>query len=440
MTNRIWFFVLLVFSLHVNAQSKYKEGVLVTAAGDTLKGFIDYRAWYHNPESILFKTSGDVKDPQQFTIANTSWFSIPGYASYAAFVVSVSSNAIDFGSLAVDVDTTQVTKGIFLKEILHGDRVKLYSYQDKVKKRFYILSDRQRTPSELTYSKVLRNLQEFEYSTYKQQLRTLAVEYNVLTEDLDGKIQSSEYKEEKLKAIVKQLNTQKEERLAQHIKKNRRFGYFVNVGINKSKLTYMGRSLVTVDRVNSDGVENFKDEVTTESVQPVVSGGIDFYTNPIIRRFIIRLELSAGKIESKTKSYSQYNHINSAGTENTYRLAGWNISITPQIIYNFYSTNTINCYLGGGASLSVLRFNDNTVEQKRIDQSATGVWVQEDYFLLKSSNLSTILRCGLQLHQRFDCSVMWGNQTKYTTANTGGQSIKSGLFVFSVGYLMNRSK
>src|SRR5688500_19181410 len=133
MTSRIFFLVLLVFSLRVTAQSTYKEGVLVTTSGDTLKGFIDYRAWYHNPESILFKSSRDGKDPERFTVANISWFSVPGPVFYAAFVVSVSLNEIELGALRVELDTTQVVKAIFLKEILRGDKVKLYSYQDKIK-------------------------------------------------------------------------------------------------------------------------------------------------------------------------------------------------------------------------------------------------------------------------------------------------------------------
>lgn len=440
MINRLLTLVLLVSCLRAGAQSNYKEGIVVTSGGDTLKGFIDYRGWFRNPEGFSFKSSNDSKDERLFNVANTASFSIPGYDSYSSFVVSVSLNEIQLGALTAVLDTSKIVKAVFLKEILHGDRVRLYTYQDKLKERFYILSDQQKTPTELMYGKTVQSLQEFEHETYKQQLRTLALENRLWTEQLDRMINSSDYTDQHLKKIVERFNSRKEEKIIQPGEKNPRLGYFVSLGINKSKLKYAGESLITVDGLNAAGTDQFKDEVTTESVMPVLAAGIDFYTNPVVKRIVIRAEVSANKIKSTTKSYSQYNYVSPAGTENTYTFSAWNISFTPQVIYNFYTTRILNCFLGVGSSLSVKFIEDNTMKQQRINQASTDVFVLEKYHPLRSSNLNIVLRGGLQLYQRFECSVIWGNPTEYTMGNTGGRSIKAGQLIFSVGYLMNRGK
>ncbi len=173
---------------------------------------------------------------------------------------------------------------------------------------------------------------------------------------------------------------------------------------------------------------------------PMLLVGMDFYTNPVVRRVVLRGELSVNKIESSTKSYSQDNYVTPAGTENTYTLSGWNVSFTPQVLYNFYNSRSINCFLGAGASFNSRIIKDNRVKQERINPSTPGVYVQENYFPMGPSDLSVVLRGGLQLYNRFEGSVIWGSPTEYTIGNTGGRSVKAGQLIFSVGYLMNRSK
>ncbi len=54
-----------------------------------------------------------------------------------------------------------------------------------------------------------------------------------------------------MKKIIDSFNTQKEEKINKPTEKNPRLGYIVSVGMNKSKMKYTGKSLVTIDRLNA---------------------------------------------------------------------------------------------------------------------------------------------------------------------------------------------
>ncbi len=133
---------LLPASLFLNAQFNYKEGNVITNNGNTIKGFINYKEWHKNPDRILFKAAPDNADARVFTADSIAGFNIPGYESYARFIVQVSMDEIIFGSLKEVMDTSTETKAVFLKEILKGDRINLYEYTDEIKVRYYILDKR----------------------------------------------------------------------------------------------------------------------------------------------------------------------------------------------------------------------------------------------------------------------------------------------------------
>ena len=440
MHHRRLVFLLCLLPFTSFSQSNFKEATLLTSTGDTLRGFVDYRNWFHNPETIQFKNALPNETAQQYTPDNAAFISVPGFATYKAFTVSISMNEVDFGSLSVESDTTNILKTVFLKQLLHGDRVSMYSYRDKIKERFYVVKNDEQIAKELLYSKTVRNLQEFKNETYKQQLRSLAIETNILTEELDGNIQSSEYVQGDLKKLLTKFNSKIEAPKSQQVQSKRRMGYFVNVGINRWKIKYSGESLVTVDRLNSNGMDKFKDEVMTQSWMPIISGGADVYLNRETKRLIARFEVFASGMKSSTTSYTKLNEITPAESENTYKFSALNVSLTPQLLYNFYRNNSINCYIGAGASFNILRVQENVLEQKPINHSNTNPWKDDSYFFFKTSYLSAVLRCGLQYRDRIDCSFLWGNSPEYTNTVTNGGSVKTGLFALSVGYLFNRGE
>ena len=201
---------LLPASLFLNAQFNYKEGNVITNNGNTIKGFINYKEWYKNPDRILFKAAPDNADARVFAADSIAGFNIPGYESYARFIVQVSMDEIMFGSLKEVMDTSTETKAVFLKEILKGDRINLYEYTDEIKVRYYILDKRQTTPYELVYRKLLKDNREITQELYKQQLTTLASGYAVFNTSVEDRILKATYSGKDIKNIISNINTQNE--------------------------------------------------------------------------------------------------------------------------------------------------------------------------------------------------------------------------------------
>jgi hypothetical protein len=79
----IFFLVVLLFLFkdrHLQGQTTFKEGYVITNTGDTVKGQVDWRQWAFNPDHILFRTSagnnetfkpGDIRE---FHIKNEEYF------------------------------------------------------------------------------------------------------------------------------------------------------------------------------------------------------------------------------------------------------------------------------------------------------------------------------------------------------------------------------
>ena len=419
------------------AQSNYKPGAAITTNGDTLRGFINYRGWFLNPESIEFKTTMDGQT-EHLTLENTVWFSVAGYGSYRAFEVPVSMNRLEFAALTVELDTTQVLKPVFLKEILRGDKVTVFSFQDKIKKRFYIQQVGGNLPVELKYGKTIRDLQEIRHEIFKDQLRRVAIEGNTLTGEVEKFIQTASYSERDIVKVVRSMNTKHDVTISLNRNPGRRVGYFVNAGVNNHRLEYTGKNHITIDRLTSSGSDKFRNRVTTQSLAPVVAVGADFFTNPVTKKLNIRTELSAFKVKSQTVSYSKDNDITDAEDENTYRLSILNVSLSPQVIYNLYTGAVLNVYAGAGLTFSILRASENRVEQKPINQGTNAVFVMENYVPIRSSFLAPVARVGIQLFGRLECSAIWIAPMQYSESATTSRSLKANQLIFSVGYLVNR--
>src|ERR1700751_294703 len=84
------FFLLPLFSV---AQSNYKPGYVVTLAGDTVKGFIDYRAWDSNPTDIYFKSAITDRDQKTYRLSTISYFNIDRVVAYKKYTVNISTDA-----------------------------------------------------------------------------------------------------------------------------------------------------------------------------------------------------------------------------------------------------------------------------------------------------------------------------------------------------------
>lgn len=423
-----------VFLLY--AQTNYKEGTLVKNDGTLLKGFINYREWHKNPDRIQFKQDIGSIDAQTFTVDSITSFSIAGYDSYTKYILPVSMDEIDFEKLKETIDTTSVTKAVFIKEITKGDRIDLFSYTDDIKVRYFILDKRQTLPYELTYRKILKNGQEITHPLYRQQLSGIAHHYGVLTANLDSRISKAAYSGKDIKNIVSKINTKNDEIAASTNTTRKKSDFFAGAGIAMSTMTYKGKTLLLVDGLDNSGSFKYKDKVTTHSYLPVISAGADFYINPDIKKLIIRAELSATNIKSTVKSYYRFN-IFSDEELNTYNYSAWNIGFSPQFILNMYNTKRLKWYAGTGFLLNYTANNKNSLE-RRYSQNGELININNEYLQLKKFSMNLLVRSGVRINEQFDISLYWINPSELTNYKVARQSIKANTLSFTVLYFRKK--
>jgi hypothetical protein len=198
-------FLLPFFSI---AQSNYKLGSVVTLKGDTLHGFIDYRAWGSNPTAISFKYSVSDPKPRIFTIGNISFFNVSGMATYQKFTCAVSMDETNTARLSTR-DISYKIDTVFLKILQKGKNAALYSYTDGLKTRLYISEAPNYIPTELIfriYENADANGATVNENTYLKQLFAIANKYNALDSDLIRTLQTANYSQSDLLPIVSKIN------------------------------------------------------------------------------------------------------------------------------------------------------------------------------------------------------------------------------------------
>jgi len=428
--------LLLPVSFLTSAQSNYKAATVITTNNTSLNGFINYREWHRNPDKIQFKTDLNNDAVQNFTPDSIAGFSVTGYESYVSYTVNVSTGEVLFQSLKDKLDTATVTKTVFLKSIRKGDRVDLYSYADDIKVRFYILDKRQTLPVELVFRKYIANGREISQTLYRQQLSVLAEDYGLLV-SMEESITRAEYSSKDLRDIVSKINTKNETSTSVVIDKKSKWNFYLGAGVTGSKMVYKGESLIMSDGLDDQDKAKFKDEIVTRSYLPRVALGVDFYFNPVIRKFLMRLELSASNIKSTVNSYYKFNNFGGNETDNTYKFAAWNMGFSPQIIYNIYNTPKLKWSLGAGFQLNSLAISENSME-RREHQTGDFIDLKENYLPINEFSLTAIIRTGVVLNDQFDLSLIWSSPTEYTDYVYGGQYLKTTLTSFTLTYYFKK--
>ncbi len=429
--------LLLPATLLTYAQSNYKEGTVITNNNAKLNGFINYREWHKNPDKIQFKKNLKDATVQSFTPDSIAGFSITGYESYVRYTVWVSTGEVLFQSLKDRIDTAAITKTVFLKLIGKGDRIDLYSYADEIKVRFYILDKRQTIPNELVYRKYISNGREITQALYRQQLAVLAQNYGLLDGAVDESISLAAYSGKDIRKIISKINTENETSNSVVIDKKRRWNLYLGVGVTGSKMIYKGESLIMQDGLDDQGKYKYKEKIITHSYLPRISTGVDFYFNPVIRRFLIRLEVSGSNIKSTVNSYYKFNNYGGNETDNTYQFIAWNFGFSPQLIYNLFNTKKYKWSLGAGFQLNNLAISKNSMERR---EHLTGNFIdlKEDYLPITAFSMTAIIRSGLLINDRIDLSLIWSSPTEYTDYIAGGQYLKTSLVSFTVGYYFKK--
>lgn len=307
------------------AQSNFKPGYVISLKGDTMKGVIDYQEWGKNPRQITFKDNAGTVE--QYAPQNIGGFGVTGLEYYEAHIVKVSLDPMDFTRAGRVINDNFRTDTVFLRILNSGPVVSLFSYQDAIKNRYYILEHGSTEPQELDCHLYVDASEVINYVTrYKIQLQGIAQKNNINNDKLSGWIRSANYTEHDLLKIAVALNGGN---VSQSIEKSN-FGtrFFAGAGVSCTDLAFTG----------------FIQYGDNYRLFPRVQAGIDFLTNKYTQRLVARLEIAATTDEHTFTNTSERTQL---------KVKQYTASFIPQVYYNFYSGQNFKAFAGGGLSLNI---------------------------------------------------------------------------------------
>ena len=126
------------------------------------------------------------------------------------------------------------------------------------------------------------------------------------------------------------------------------------------------------------------------SVLPKISVGINAYGNPMVRKFYLTLELSAGLnkyqsvYDSKVYPYSVI----------TYGYNQMVFALTPQASLNIYNTDNFKWFIGAG-----LNFQYSTYSSKKLFAANGSSFAPLDAFDLEKFHTPVLFKTGITLNQ-----------------------------------------
>ncbi|WP_183562410.1 hypothetical protein [Mucilaginibacter sp. SP1R1] len=372
-------YVLTISFLH--AQSNYKQGYVVNMNNDTLKGFIDYKEWSNNPTGINFK-AGNGNSPQRYTPLNTKAFAVNNLEYYERFIVQVSKSHVELSDLSSELDTTYSIDTVFLKSIVLGKRISLYSFTDKIKTRFYVLDNSSDQVRELKYFLCLNDETNTikEFSGYRPQLLRFAANYQPGNLKISRLINESSYSEKKLTDIFVAINGYNNKLVVHDNMSGKRF--FAGVAVRSSKLTFSGANVV------------FPDGTQKNSFSPVLSTGIDILTNKNTKTLFLRFELELAA-----------NHFNFPKTPSSWSdiyhsldFKQYTVAVIPQVVYNFYSTDNLKVFVDLGFSINFSAYNNYGY----ITTYSNSVSINNKYPEFERTYISFPLKVGVLLNKHFE--------------------------------------
>jgi hypothetical protein len=421
-------FTLLLPSLTF-AQSNFKPALVVTTAGDTLRGAIDYREWDLNPKAVTFRNATNGNAEQQYTPKTARYIEITGMEAFQSYEGAISMDQVDKDNLVMGkADTRVATDALFLNILQQGDKVTLYRYKDEWKERFFIRLRGEENLQELSYRRYYKASNSSQMVTqryYIGQLLNVARHHGTLTNKLQREIEAAAYTEHDLLRVVSKLNGLSEEDTRLESKGKISSRLFAGVALSRSTMSVYG-----------DDPFAQADEHPV-SYWPRLTVGNDIFLNSNVQKLFFRIEASLTSADFKHKT--TWPTGGGGYDEMFYYVAQHTVSLSPQVLYNFYNRPDFKVYAGAGLALnySLYEKNYSTTQHFYPKLNMEGkVYGNKDYRILQPIWASYTLRAGITLRNRYEVTAMYlapGTITRYTS-----REYKTGSTNIGVNYLFGK--
>jgi len=411
------FYILLaiLFPSVIFAQSNYHEGFILKNNGDTLKGYINYREWTKSPKLIDFKNNKDDKQAQQFSPQIIKGFQITGMETYLVYRGLVSMDKTNFSEIPDKLDTIKKNDTVFLKQLTTGKNLTLYYLNDDIKARYFIAEENAQ-PVELKYYAHYNEAREIIYlPVYKGQLSYYINKFHPENNKLIRKANNTSYQQTDLISFIDAVNDNK----TATVNKKSDVRYFAGFAINDTKTTI-------------NGVYFTNKGISTNTIAPIINIGADLFDNPNVQQFIFRGEIAFTYASPKYIASETTNGPVAINSNVDYSFKQYNISFTPQVIYNFYNTDKLKVYADGGIRLNLSTYtNDRLIVVNTGGENDTKT--MEKPYVLDGYWVSIPLQLGVTLNKKLEFSFSYVNNARYTRTyninafNVSNQSMNLGV-------------
>ena len=397
--------------LVLNAQSHFQPGKIVTNAGDTLSGQIDYRNWAANPRTIRFRPGPDAKITS-YGVADLLYFEVTGLDRYERGMVEKDMRSLAMVGYSTPTDTVSqasVRDTAFLRILVKGGRLSLYELVDT--KAHYYISDRPGIYTELSYALLLSpdNSRVNELDQFRFQLRDYLTDAD--GPDLDKKIDRAGYNEVDLKKIVLALDGQKRGSPAAGEGARSRdmvARFYAAIGAGYGKYTFTGSV--------GDGV-----------FSPGIYGGVDLVRVRNNGDLAVRLE--AGYFSASYKGHG----TDAYGENYTYTVKASTINPSVSILYYFYRGNQLRLFAGAGVAFDISSYSNGVYRLY-----VTGVPNQQDYKISPEPFWGQLqLKVGAQVSNRLSVEVLGGLPSGVNPNLEPFANGSISRFALKVGYCFN---
>ncbi|MFN5134653.1 MAG: hypothetical protein ACK5DG_04995, partial [Chitinophagaceae bacterium] len=125
-----------------SAFAQFNTATVSLKDGRILSGFVKNLKNGYNPQELILYPQKEDKDPQPVPAGTIKEVAIEGEGAFVVATVKKYTNELDFDKLARIPDfenkENYVMQTLFLKVLLKGDKLSLYTYKDASRKHYFI--------------------------------------------------------------------------------------------------------------------------------------------------------------------------------------------------------------------------------------------------------------------------------------------------------------
>lgn len=394
MKNIMYRIIILAIAICISApsisQSIRKKGFIVVNKGDTIHGWINYRNWEKNPNSISLSQDSSSGSMVNYSKHDLQAVEITGFDNYIKVIVVKDARPITIGSLLPPEIDSLISDTVLLRILVKGSEFSLYELIDN-KPHFFIQKTGENI-RELNYR--LEQTETNHYVTkknYINQLRAYLANTSASIELL-RKIEFANYNERDLSKIIYAMNKISGDVEYISLVKSKKLlvSFFAGVGGGYSKLKHNGAA-GSLSKMKLSG-----------GFVPFATAGIDISSTRNLQSIVFRGEFSfmmasyTGKGETPPPLGSTEPYYTS------YNCSQINISPTISLLYNFIRNESVRVYAGAGVAFNFTSYSKNEYKQTN---STYGEKTVSNYLEFPKVWVSPVFKLGTKLNNRLSIEM-----------------------------------